>query len=113
MTGSRGSVGTALTAQLRTAGHTVIQLVRSKATKGKRTWRPEHPDPDLLRGVDVLVHLAGGPIFGRFNDAHKAAIRDSRVGPTERLARLAGTTDSVHTMVCASAVGYYGADRGN
>ena len=113
MTGSRGSVGAALTAQLRTAGHTVIQLVRGTASKGQRTWRPEQPDPDLLRGVDVLVHLAGEPIFGRFNDEHKAAIRDSRVGPTERLARLAGTTDSVRTMVCASAVGYYGSDRGD
>ena len=113
MTGSRGSVGTALTAQLRTAGHTVIQLVSGKATKGQHTWRPEYPDPDLLHGVDVLVHLAGEPIFGRFNDEHKAAIRDSRVGPTESLARLAGTTDSVRIMVCASAVSYYGADRGN
>ena len=87
MTGSRGSVGTALTAQLRTAGHTVIQL-------------------------DVLVHLAGEPIFGRFNEEHKAAIRDSRVGPTRSLARIAGETPSVKAMVCASAIGFYGANRG-
>lgn len=113
MTGSRGSVGTALTAQLRTAGHTVIQLVRGKAGSGQRHWNTNLPDPHLLDGVDVLVHLAGEPIFGRFNEEHKAAIRDSRVGPTENLARLAGATPSVHTMVCASAVGFYGADRGD
>nr|WP_255711746.1 TIGR01777 family oxidoreductase [Corynebacterium yonathiae] len=113
MTGSRGSVGTALTAQLRTAGHTVIQLVRGKAGSGQRHWNTNFPDPHLLDGVDVLVHLAGEPIFGRFNEEHKAAILDSRVGPTESLARLAGATPSVHTMVCASAVGFYGADRGD
>lgn len=113
MTGSRGSVGTALTAQLRTAGHTVIQLVRGKAASGQRHWNTNLPDPHLLDGVDVLVHLAGEPIFGRFNEEHKADIRNSRVRPTERLARLAGSTPSVRTMICASAVGYYGADRGN
>lgn len=113
ITGSRGSVGTALTAQLRTAGHTVIQLVRGKAGEGQRHWNTNLPDPRLLEGVDVLVHLAGEPIFGRFNDEHKAAIRDSRVGPTQRLARIAGETSSVKTMVCASAVGFYGSNRGD
>ena len=112
MTGSRGSVGTALTAQLRTAGHTVIQLVRGKAGSGQRHWNTNLPDPHLLDGVDVLVHLAGEPIFGRFNEEHKAAIRDSRVGPTRSLARIAGETPSVKAMVCASAIGFYGANRG-
>ena len=100
MTGSRGSVGSALTAQLQTLGHTVIQLVRGTAQSGQREWRPHHPRPDLLEGVDVLVHLAGEPIFGRFNDSHKSDIRDSRVGPTENLARLVAATDSVQAMVC-------------
>lgn len=113
ITGSRGSVGSALTAQLQTLGHTVIQLVRGTAQSGQREWRPHHPRPDLLEGVDVLVHLAGEPIFGRFNDSHKADIRDSRVGPTENLARLVSTTDSVQAMVCASAIGFYGSERGD
>lgn len=112
VTGSRGLVGRALTAQLGTAGHTVIQLVRNEPKPGQRHWDPMAPAADLLKGVDVLVHLAGEPTFGRFNDPHKQAIRDSRVEPTEKLARLVAETTSVTTMISSSAVGYYGSDRG-
>lgn len=112
VTGSRGLVGRALTAQLRTAGHEVIQLVRNEPKAGQRRWDPVSPAADLLDGVDVLVHLAGEPIFGRFNDSHKQAIRDSRVEPTTQLARLVATSPSVTTMISGSAVGYYGAQRG-
>ena len=112
VTGSRGLVGRALTAQLTTAGHEVIQLVRGNPKPGQRKWDPVSPDPDLLAGVDVLVHLAGEPIYGRFRGSHKQAIRDSRVEPTRRLARLVADTPGVSTMVSASAVGYYGPDRG-
>lgn len=121
LTGSRGTVGRALHAQLTTAGHRVIQLVRGKAKdKGKdkaqatqRTWRPSAPARDLLDGVDVVVHLAGEPIFGRFNESHKRDIRDSRVEPTRKLARLAAETPSVTSFISASAIGFYGHDRGD
>lgn len=113
ITGSRGGVGRALTAQLTTAGHQVIQLVRGPAKPGQRTWRPDSPSKELLEGVDVLVHLAGEPIFGRFNDSHKSEIRNSRVGPTEALARVVAASPSVKAMVCASAIGFYGNSRGD
>lgn len=113
MTGSRGLVGRALTAQLRTGGHTVIQLVRGRAKPGQRTWEPDNPAEDLLRDIDVLVHLAGEPIFGRFNDAHKDAIRNSRVEPTRKLAQLVADSPSCTTLVNASAIGFYGHDRGD
>lgn len=112
ITGSRGAVGRALSAQLSLAGHEVIQLVRGKVKPGQRLWNPQAPDPDLLDGVDVLVHLAGEPIFGRFNESHKNDIRDSRVGPTRKLAELVAASNTVTTMVSASAIGYYGNDRG-
>ncbi|APT92457.1 nucleoside-diphosphate sugar epimerase [Corynebacterium phocae] len=112
MTGSRGGVGRALSAQLTTAGHDVIQLVRGKTKPGQRHWDPDSPAPELLEGIDVLVHLAGEPIFGRFNDSHKAEIRDSRVGPTRKLAQLVAESKSTTALVCASAVGIYGPDRG-
>ena len=60
-----------------------------------------------------MVHLAGESIAGRFTDAHRAAIRDSRIEPTRRLAELAGRTDGLRVFVSASAVGYYGFDRGD
>ncbi|STC70533.1 TIGR01777 family oxidoreductase [Corynebacterium pilosum] len=109
MTGSRGHVGRALMAQLQTAGHTVIQLVRGEAKEHQRHWNPQRPARHLLRGVDAVVHLAGEPLMGRFNEAHKKEIYASRVAPTEKLARLAADTEGVHAFVSASAVGYYGA----
>lgn len=113
LTGSHGTVGTALKALLTTAGHTVVPLVRSDPQPGERLWDTDNPAHDLLDGVDVLVHLAGEPLFGRFNDRHKAEIYSSRVGPTRKLAELVARSPSSPALVCASAVGFYGSDRGD
>jgi uncharacterized protein len=115
VTGSSGLVGSALTAFLRTGGHHVIQLVRRTAQSGdERQWNPDDPDPELLAGVDAVIHLAGASIAGRFTDDHRCAIRDSRIGPTRRLAELAGGTHpGPAAFISASAVGYYGYDRGD
>jgi uncharacterized protein (TIGR01777 family) len=114
MTGSSGLVGSALTAFLSTGGHRVVRLVRGPVgAPDERHWDPRDPDPELLRGVDALIHLAGESIAGRFTAKHKAAVRDSRVEPTRLLAELAAATaDGPSVIVAASAIGYYGADRG-
>jgi uncharacterized protein len=113
VTGSSGLVGSALTAFLSTGGHRVIHMVRRAAAKpDERQWNPDDPDPDLLNGVDAVIHLAGASIAGRFTESHRAAIRDSRIGPTRRLAELmAKSIDGPTVLVCASAIGYYGYDR--
>lgn len=117
VTGSSGLVGTALCAMLSTGGHRVIRLVRgAPKTDDERPWDPQAPDPALLDGVDALIHLAGATIAGRFDAAHKAAIRDSRIEPTRRLAELVANHlggDRPPVMVCASAVGIYGPNRGD
>lgn len=115
MTGSSGLIGSALTAFLTGGGHRVIRLVRRSATRPEeRLWRPEAPDPDLLRGVDAVVHLAGASIGGRFTRARRDAIRDSRIEPTRKLAALAANTpNGPSRLVAASAIGFYGADRGD
>lgn len=136
VTGASGLVGTAVTALLGVAGHRVIRLTRpggglnagrgaagghdddnavdpASAHRSERVWDPAAPAPDLLDGVDVLVHLAGAPIAGRFTERHLRTVRDSRVGPTRRLAELVAARDGATAMVCASAIGFYGADRGD
>jgi uncharacterized protein len=115
VTGSSGLVGSALTAFLSTGGHQVIHLVRHPATTStERQWDPADPDPELLTGVDAVIHLAGASIAGRFTEGHRAAIRDSRIGPTRRLAELiANSADGPKVLICASAIGYYGYDRGD
>ncbi|HJQ06408.1 MAG TPA: TIGR01777 family oxidoreductase [Nocardioides sp.] len=113
VTGASGLVGTALTAFLTTGGHRVVRLVRGAVSSpDERKWDPSSPAPDLLDGVDAVVHLAGASIAGRFTAEHRAAIRDSRVEPTRRLAELAARS-GVATFVSASAIGLYGADRGD
>jgi uncharacterized protein (TIGR01777 family) len=115
VTGSSGLVGSALTAFLTTGGHRVIHLVRRAATKpDERQWNPDDPDPDLCNGVDAIIHLAGASIAGRFTESHRAAIRDSRIAPTRRLAELiAKSADGPKVLICASAIGYYGYERGD
>ncbi|MFD4643462.1 TIGR01777 family oxidoreductase [Lentzea sp. NPDC058436] len=113
MTGASGFVGTALWSFLSTAGHRVVKLVRRAPTgPDERRWDPDRPAADLLSDVDAVVHLAGASIAGRFTEAHKQAIRSSRIGPTRALADLAAAS-GVPVFVSASAIGYYGADRGD
>ena len=114
MTGSSGLVGTALAAFLSTGGHRVIRLVRrDPADVDERRWDPEDPAADLFSGVDAVVHLAGESIAGRFTAGHRRAIRDSRIEPTRRLAEVAAATPGLGAFVSASAVGFYGHDRGD
>jgi uncharacterized protein (TIGR01777 family) len=114
ITGSSGLVGTALSAFLSTGGHRVIRLVRGEpANANERRWDPTNPASDLLSGVDALVHLAGESIAGRFTEAHRRAIRESRIEPTRRLAEVAATTPGLRVFVSASAIGLYGYDCGD
>lgn len=118
VTGAGGLIGTALCAFLSTGGHRVVRLSRSPAggrpgaALESRQWDPSAPDPDLLSGVDAVVHLAGAGIAGRFTEAHKREVRESRIEPTRRLAELAGRSGT-GVFVSASAIGFYGADRGD
>ena len=115
VTGSSGLIGSALCAYLSTGGHRVIRLVRRAGrSPDERTWDPEAPDPRSLDDVDAVVHLAGASIAGRFTDSHKELVRRSRIEPTRRLAEtMAAMTDGPRVLVTASAVGYYGSDRGD
>ena len=116
VTGSTGLIGSALVLSLTAGGHGVRRLVRSQAGEGAVRWDPEAGalDTAALEGMDAAVHLAGENIAARrWTAEQKARIRDSRVKGTrllcEALARLA---QPPKTLICASAIGYYG-DRGD
>lgn len=117
VSGSTGLLGAEVVASLSAAGHDVVRLVRRVPGPGEKAvrWDPERGkvDADGLEGLDAVVHLAGENIAsGRWNAARKVAIRESRVNGTRLLCdALAGLARPPKTLVCASAIGYYG-DRG-
>ncbi len=116
VSGSTGLIGSALVSALEESGHRVRRLTRSGgSSEDVVRWDPSAGEIDAgqIEGVDAIVHLAGENIVGRWTDAKKARIRDSRVRGTRLLAEtLARLPTPPAVMISASASGYYG-DRGN
>lgn len=66
--GSSGLIGSALTAALRAADHTVLRIVRrAPANSEELHWNPESGefDPHALTDVDAVVNLCGVNIAQR------------------------------------------------
>ena len=117
ITGASGLVGSALAASLRADGDVVRPLVRREAKSADEIrWDPAKGvvDTTLLEGVDGVVHLAGENIAGRWTEAKKRKIRDSRVEGTRTIsAALASLSDRPSVLVSMSATGIYGPDNGD
>lgn len=118
ITGATGLVGNALTRYLAERGDTVLSVVR-RAVEPPRSpeheilWNPAEGRIDAARlaGVDAIVNLAGENIAaGRWTEARKRSIRESRVSSASLIARTAAAVSPrPRVLVSASAVGYYGA----
>jgi uncharacterized protein (TIGR01777 family) len=114
-------VGKALLETLRKNAHSATVLLRPDThipddfKFGRVGWDPAkgYIDAEALHRLDAVVHLAGENIAGgRWTPARKAAILESRVGSTRLLCEaVANHQTPPKTLVCASAIGYYG-DRG-
>ncbi len=120
ISGASGFLGGFLAARLTAAGHGVRPLVRGApgprgVPAGAIPWDPEGGilDPDAVRGVDAVIHLAAEPIGRRWTRERKRRIRESRVRGTETVARaIAAVRRPGTVLLSASAVGIYG-DRGD
>jgi uncharacterized protein (TIGR01777 family) len=67
------------------------------------------PQDPLLRAPEVVVNLAGAPVFQRWTDSAKRQILDSRVLATRNLvASFADERSRPKVLLQASAVGFYG-----
>lgn len=119
VSGVSGPIGTALIPSLKSSGARISRLTRKGATHSASDeqfipWDPAEPiAPDAVSGFDAAIHLAGESIVGRWTEAKKKEIRNSRVNGTTNLARaLARAENKPRVFICGSAIGYYG-DRGN
>jgi uncharacterized protein len=120
LTGSSGLIGTSLVRSLEQNRISTISLHRrSSGRQGEASevWDPYARSPvsrpQVLEGITAAVHLSGANLAGRrWTSAYKREIVESRVTPTQALAKLlAGLTSKPEVLVCASAIGIYG-DRG-
>jgi len=115
VSGSSGLIGTALLPALRTSGYEIARLALGTTSNNERiAWDPARPlAPESVSGFDAVIHLAGESIVGRWTEAKKRRILQSRVQGTRNLAEaLAAAPQPPRLLISASAIGYYG-DRGD
>lgn len=115
MSGASGLIGSSLARSLEAQGYGLYRLVRRPAHNSReREYHPDQPiSPSLISGIDIVIHLSGESVAGRWTAAKKNRIRESRVLSTRNLSRaLVSAETRPKVFLCASAIGYYG-DHGD
>lgn len=103
VTGSTGLIGSRLVLFLTEQGHEVLRIPRAQMTGAAPLVSQD------LEGLDVVIHLAGASIAGRWSEEYKQEILNSRLKGTSLLcAALAALQRKPKILLSASAVGYYG-----
>ncbi|MEE2807494.1 MAG: TIGR01777 family oxidoreductase [Actinomycetota bacterium] len=106
VTGISGLIGSAMARELRVQGHEVIGVSRSPSPKSVG-W--QQVNPTLMNDVDAVINLAGETVAGRWTDAKKRRLLDSRLETTKLVAAAVWDSDSPPSvLIQASASGYYG-----
>lgn len=117
ITGASGLIGTRVAGRLRDGGHTVLRMVRRPAHAADEVeWDPDGGTVDAARleGIRGVVHLAGANLAERWTEENKARFIRSRVRGTAVLVdALRSLPEPRGVLVAASAIGIYGADRGD
>jgi uncharacterized protein (TIGR01777 family) len=118
MTGGTGFVGTTLIRKLTQKGHKVTVLARTlrkdrPLPRGASYLEGNPAEPGDWQGMvtdhEIIVNLAGAPIFTRWSKSAKKAIRESRILTTQNLVEALSFRKGKETVFFStSAVGYYG-----
>lgn len=120
ITGGSGLIGRHIAKLLVNKGYEVLLLSRAPAPsniKGASVAlfdaAANRCDTRALKPLSAVIHLAGEPVAGkRWTAKQKDKIYTSRVSGTQFLAdQLRQYAPDCRTIICASAIGYYGADR--
>ena len=119
VSGATGFVGSRLSELLRQADHQVVALSRNAESARSKVpsldaahaWSPlsEAAPAAAFEGADAVVHLAGETVVGRWTQAKRDAIRETRVTGTRNLVNgLRDVPSKPSILVAASAIGFYG-----
>ncbi|MDQ0732537.1 TIGR01777 family oxidoreductase [Arthrobacter sp. B1I2] len=117
MAGASGLLGTSMSAAFRSAGHSVVTLVRRPpANAAEIRWDPAAGvlDPGALAGADAVVNLSGAGIGDKpWTRKRVEELFSSRLGPTRTLVQAMEQLDTPPaTFISQSGSNYYG-DAGN
>lgn len=126
ITGGTGLVGKALSEALVERGFRVIILSRRKSDNTNElgnnnisfaNWdvKRQTIDKDAIQQSDYIIHLAGASVAEkRWTKKRKQEIVNSRVDSCKLIAdSLKNIPNKVRAVIAASAIGWYGADKGN
>lgn len=116
ISGGSGLIGRRLLKLLGADGHALRVLSRHAGTNlppgvALSVWDATRGDPpaESLQEADAVIHLSGENVAQRWTAAARQKIRDTRVEGTRHLVQaLAKLPRRPQTLVCASAIGYYG-----
>ena len=121
ITGGTGLVGEALTAALLAKNYKIIVLTRSLHGKQEEKhlsyalWdiKKQYLDLSVITKADYIIHLAGaGVVDKRWTDSYKKEILESRTRSSQLIVdSLKNSANNVKAVICASATGWYGADK--
>ena len=115
--GASGFLGAALVDHLRTSGHDVTRLVRSaEPAPDAFSWNPSEGavDQAVIDAADIVVNLSGEPIsHWPPTKRWQEEVLASRLAATTTLASAIAHAPRPPTLLSASGMSAYGADRGD
>ena len=121
VTGSSGMIGRRLVDLISVLGHSAVRILRPTSNDRPQdfplssvavVWQPGQgfSGNGSMENLDAVIHLAGkGIADGRWTEAAKQSIRDSRIEGTRMLvADLCNLASPPRAFISASGVGIYG-----
>lgn len=110
--GATGFLGSHLTEHLRIHGHDVTHLTRrAPEAPHESQWDPYagRVDRELVGSADVVVNVAGSPLFGNPHSArYRSELFESRVRTTRLLAEVVAGAQHKPALLANNGTSYYG-----